>query len=247
MEQNRRTICRKFMIILCVLALLAGCGKEETADVRTAEFPGTEQQGGQESGADQPEAADRQETAAQRENADRTEEKTQSENVEPEAAGKPETIWVYVCGQVADPGVYELAAGDRVVNALSAAGGMTEQAAETYLNQAEVLADGQKIYVPSEKEAQEQKLSPDGSSPGAGSTGDGSPGAGSSSGRTEKVNLNTAGKAELMTLGGIGESRAEAIISYREENGGFRSIEEIKKIEGIKEGIFGKIKDKITV
>lgn len=213
--QKRQRLCGSFMMILCVLAMLAGCGKKESAEVRTAEFPKIEQQETGESGD------------------------LESEN--PKPAEEPEIIRVYVCGQVAEPGVYELAAGDRIVNALAAAGGMTEQAADMYLNQAKLLEDGQKIYVPSEKEVQEQGASFAGGMNGS------SPEDAPAADRQEKVNLNTAGKAELMTLGGIGESRAEAIIAYREKNGRFRSIEEIKKIEGIKEGIFGKIKEKITV
>ena len=62
-----------------------------------------------------------------------------------------------------------------------------------------------------------------------------------------KVNLNTASEEELQTLSGIGETRAKSIIEYRENNGGFQSIEDLMKVEGIKEGVFEKIKDRITV
>ncbi len=61
------------------------------------------------------------------------------------------------------------------------------------------------------------------------------------------MDLNTASKEELMTLSGIGEVKAEAIIRYREEKGGFTSIEELKEIEGIKDGVFGKVKDQIKI
>ncbi|MGN0404765.1 MAG: helix-hairpin-helix domain-containing protein [Bariatricus sp.] len=146
-----------------------------------------------------------------------------------------EPIWVYVCGQVVCPGVYELKNGDRVYQAIEAAGGFTEAASREYWNQAEILSDGQKIYVPTQEETQRS-----GSDSASGT-------ANSEAGEDGRVNLNTASKQELTSLSGIGESRAEAIIRYREENGGFRSIEEIKKIEGIKEGIFEKIKNDITV
>ena len=119
-------------------------------------------------------------------------------------------------------------------DALLAAGGTTESASPVSLNLAARLTDGQMIYVPS---AEEAEAAGGGSAP-AGilpDTGD------------DKVNLNTADKEELMTLSGIGESRAEAILSYREEHGGFRSIEEIKEIEGIKDGIFNRIKEQIKV
>lgn len=135
-------------------------------------------------------------------------------------------ICVYVCGQVKNPGVYELPADMRIADAIEAAGGMTEQAAQTYLNQAAFLEDGQKVYVPDQEEAEEKlQLSTE----------------------QRKVNLNTAGISELTTLSGVGESKAQAIIRYREENGGFCSIDEIMKIEGIKEGVFQKIKDHIVV
>lgn len=135
-------------------------------------------------------------------------------------------LMVYVCGQVNNPGVYELPEGARVTDAITAAGGMTEAAASEYLNQAATLADGQKICVPTPEEAEQETVLQQ---------------------KDGKVNINTADVNELMSLSGVGESRAEAIVRYREETGGFRSIEEIMNIEGIKEGIFQKIKDKICV
>ena len=146
-----------------------------------------------------------------------------------------EPIWVYVCGQVVCPGVYELKNGDRVYQAIDAAGGFTEAASREFWNQAEILSDGQKIYVPTKEETEQSGSATEKGTMDAGKSEDG------------RVNLNTASKQELTSLSGIGESRAEAIIRYREENGGFQSIEEIKKIEGIKEGIFEKIKNDITV
>lgn len=164
-----------------------------------------------------------------------TEREADGEVLEEQEEIEPEAIWVYVCGQVVRPGVYELKMGDRVYQAIEAAGGFTEAASREYWNQAEILSDGQKIYVPTQEETQ-------------GSGSDSASGtANSEAGEDGRVNLNTASKQELTSLSGIGESRAEAIIRYREENGGFRSIEEIKKIEGIKEGIFEKIKNDITV
>ena len=155
----------------------------------------------------------------------------------PEEEEPVEVLFVYVCGHVVNPGVYEMCEGDRVTHAIQAAGGMTEDACDTYLNQAQCLTDGQMIYVPSEEEVASKGT--------AELTGEGTENAGDED--AGKVNLNTAGKEELMTLSGIGESRAEAILAYRQEHGGFQSIEEIKEIEGIKEGIFDRIKDQITV
>lgn len=148
-----------------------------------------------------------------------------------------ETIFVYVCGAVSRPGVYELDAGARVYEAIACAGGVREDAAEEYVNQAQTVADGERIYIPTDAEA-EQGL--------AGIGGMGSVDA--DSGNTDgKVNINTASKEELKTLSGIGDAKAESIIAYREANGAFQSIEELMNVEGIKEGVFNKVKDRITV
>ncbi len=146
------------------------------------------------------------------------------------AAAEPaaQTLCVYVCGEVRAPGVYELPEGSRIVDAVEAAGGMTEAASGTWLNLAEPVSDGQKIEVPSETEASElEKVQQEAQS--------------------GLVNLNTASAEELMTLTGIGESKAEAILSYREEHGGFEKPEELMEIPGIKEGVFEKIRDQVTV
>lgn len=143
-------------------------------------------------------------------------------------AQEPGLICVYVCGEVKAPGVYELPASSRIGEAVEAAGGMTEEAADTFLNLAGHMTDGQKIEVPSKEgakaleERQEQQES-------------------------GLVNLNTAAKEQLMMLTGIGESKAEDILSYREQNGGFRTKEDLMQIPGIKERVFEKIKDQITV
>ena len=146
------------------------------------------------------------------------------------AAAEPaaQTLCVYVCGEVKSPGVYELPEGSRIVDAVEAAGGMTEAASGTWLNLAEPVSDGQKIEVPSETEASELEKEHQEAQPGL-------------------VNLNTASAEELMTLTGIGESKAEAILSYREEHGGFEKPEELMEIPGIKEGVFEKIRDQVTV
>lgn len=157
--------------------------------------------------------------------------------------GQPEQIYVYVCGQVANPGVYELPPGSRVFEAINAAGGLLDAAAGYMLNQAEKMEDGQKIYVPSEEEAQAGEAVP-GQADGmpAGSAG---PESGEDS--DGKININSATKDELMTLSGIGEKKAQAIISYRESHGGFQSAEELMEVEGIKTGTYEKIKDRIKI
>ncbi len=154
----------------------------------------------------------------------------QTAEFSPEAA---EVCYVHVCGEVVCPGVYELPAGSRIYEALELAGGFTEEAAVSYLNLAQEIADGMQIMVPSEAEA---VCMPAEVSGAAGiQTGNG------------KVNINTADKAQLMTLKGIGEARAADIISYRDLNGPFKSVEDIMKVPGIKNAAFEKIKDDITV
>lgn len=160
--------------------------------------------------------------------------KTEEENVlsleeiEPEEVQEEtevqECIYVYVCGAVQSEGVYQLECGSRVYEAIAMAGGFREDAATTIVNQAELLQDGERLYVPRIGEDVTEQTEDDG-----------------------KVNLNSATKEELMTLPGVGASRAESIIQYRKENGGFKAIEDIMQVSGIKEGMFERIKDLITI
>lgn len=144
---------------------------------------------------------------------------------------------VHVCGEVANPGIYELPAGSRIYEAVKAAGGFTENASEESVNLASPIEDGVQIRIYSKDEAETLAA---GAAPFDGFEASGE-------GKEPVVNLNTATKEELMTLSGIGESRAEDIIRYREENGGFQNIEDIMKVSGIKDAAFQKIKDRITV
>lgn len=150
-------------------------------------------------------------------------------------------IYVYVCGAVAAPGVYEIEEGSRICDLFSMAGGLTAEAAEDYWNQARILVDGEMIYVPTKEEAEER-------------TDDEKTVAGSVTGltdsdnvKTKKININTASKEELMTLPGIGESKALAIIAYRQEKGKFSSVEQLKEISGIKDGVYSKIEDYVVI
>ena len=152
-------------------------------------------------------------------------------------------IYVDVTGAVKAPGVYTLPTGSRVFEAIALAGGAREDASLENLNQAGILQDGQQIRVYTEKEA--AQMAQQGSLPSL-------PGAETAAGQKEsqeasKVNINTAGKDELMTLTGIGETRAEAILAYRQEAGGFQAPEDLMQVEGIKEKTFEKLKDQITV
>lgn len=182
----------------------------------------------------------------------------------------PQKIFVDVCGAVVNPGVYELDEGARIFQAVDAAGGYLPEAAINYLNRARSIGDGQQIYVPTEKEVAENlelamakvpEALNDGDKSGSsgleeiqgssvenpsGTVGRDTGSFGDGVGDDTRINLNTADAGQLSTLSGIGQSKAEAIVAYREEHGDFASIEEIMNVEGIKEGTFSKIKDKIS-
>lgn len=150
-----------------------------------------------------------------------------------------EMLYVYVCGAVAAEGVYSLPAGSRLVDAVDAAGGFTAEADRTYHNLAAYLSDGQKVYVPTGAETEEltaaERLDRGTESEG----GDGK--------EPLPVNINTADKELLMTLPGIGEAKAESILTYRKNAGPFQDAGELKKVSGIGEAMFERIKDKIVV
>lgn len=151
-----------------------------------------------------------------------------------EISKEKEMCVVHVCGAVQSPGVYTLEEGSRIYQAVEAAGGFNQDAGADYLNQADLVHDGMKIYVPDLSELQDmawQKLS----------------GSVSENEETNLVNINTADESQLCTLSGVGSSRAQSIIAYRQEHGAFQKIEDIMNVEGIKEGLFQKIRDNITV
>ena len=143
----------------------------------------------------------------------------------------PENFMVDIKGQVVSPGVYELSSGARIQDAIRAAGGFLPAADDRAINLAMKIQDELIIYVP--KTGEEIAL-PSSPSP----TGTGASGAGA-------VDINTATEAELVTLPGIGPSKAAAIISYRTENGKFKSVEDLKEVAGIGDKTFEQLKDGI--
>ena len=163
------------------------------------------------------------------------------------------TLVVHICGAVSAPGVYELPAGSRIIDAVEAGGGFLPEADEACCNLAEEIVDGCQIYIMTKTEScadgqTEKKAGIQTSPDGDMQTTDRNVRSNSAPAlENGLVNLNTADVAALMTLPGIGESRAKAIISYREQHGAFAKIEDIMKISGIKQAAFSKIKDKITV
>lgn len=162
-----------------------------------------------------------------------SQEETQIGSLSEETQDK---ICIYICGCIKQPGVYFLEAQSRVCDALDAAGGFTEDAATDYWNQARLLLDGEMIYIPTKEEAKNQTLPQMSQSTEM-----------SKEDTHEKVNINTASKEELMKIPTVGETRAESILAYRKEHGKFSNISDIKKVSGIKDGVFDKIKDYIVV
>lgn len=218
-----------FVLLCMLMCMCQGCSDEEVMEIISEE-------------ADKEENADDSIEEASDALADNTEK---TENIE---TNDSQSFVVYVAGYVNNPGVYELSAGSRVIDAIDAAGGYSKEAYDNYLNLASLIADGQMIYVPSEEEVESGSIErgvasgADGSGVGGVTGGNGG---GNSSGSGALVNINQASKEELMTLPGIGESKADKIIAYREENGRFSTPEGIMEISGIKDGLYNKIKDKI--
>lgn len=219
------------IIMAClVISLMTGCGKKlELISELIPESEGlyTEEEGIKE---------------------EETEEE-KAEGQETDVGAEPETIFVHVCGAVNKPGVYEMPAESRIYEAVAAAGGFRADAAQDYLNMAYILEDGTKLEVPTVEEIAELEESEgalDKRVPAEMAKSVETVGAGTGE-DANLVNINTAGVAELCGLSGIGESRAEAILEYREKNGKFQKKEDIMQVSGIGQKMFEKIKDNITV
>ena len=166
-----------------------------------------------------------------------TEEKTADTQVDETADFEDRTehamCYVYICGAVKQPGVYVLPEGSRIYEVIRKAGGLLEDADATLVNQAEIVNDGMMIRIYTREEAEALVKSNEV--------------AGNVQSNDNRIDINTATVAELMTLPGIGSSKANAIIDYRETNGAFSRIEDLMKVPGIKEGIFQQMKEHIKV
>lgn len=216
---SRKAWCVGVLSVILALSGLFGCGKAEEYTVAVAEGGISDQAG---SGSEESAGTQAQET-------DTVSEKA--------AAEKDAVIYVDIGGAVCNPGVYALAADARVYEGIEAAGGLLPEAYTKALNQAQLLSDGEKVYVPTAEEWE-----------GAGQEN----AAFESAFQTQEqddglININTADADKLCELPGVGESRAQAIIAYREENGPFTDIAQIQNVSGIKSGLFSKIRDLIKV
>ena len=165
------------------------------------------------------------EETAINENGQETEESNKTDNT-----NKTDVIAVYICGAVKHPGVYSLLNGQRICDAVKSAGGFKKSADRSAINLAKVLADGEQVVVLSKKQVLRNNKNNNSQPQKEGSL----------------VNINTASKEELMSLPGIGESKADAVMDYR-LSCSFKSIDDIKNVTGIKDGVFNQIKDQITV
>jgi competence protein ComEA len=146
-------------------------------------------------------------------------------------AKETQTVYVDVGGEVRSPGVYKVESGSRVFEAIEKAGGLTDKADTTAINQAEQVKDGQKITIPARNSSSATAVSG---------------GAVSSPGQS-MININTADSAGLQEIPGVGPVTAEKIIEYRNQNGAFRQKADIKNVSGIGDKTYAKMKDKITV
>lgn len=146
----------------------------------------------------------------------------------------PSKLYVDIDGEVKNPGVYEITPQSRIYDVIKLAGGLTDNADTTTINQAEKVEDGQKITIPSKNTADQNQNQESGTQ-------------GSSDQKNGKVNINTADATGLQEIPGIGPTKAEKIITYRNTNGKFKSIEDITNVNGIGTKTFQSIKEYITI
>lgn len=149
-------------------------------------------------------------------------------------------IIIHIAGEVKNPGIVKIKEGARIADIIEEAGGLTDNANITDINLAYIIEDGQKITIPSKEQEIQEYISSDSGE-----------GAIEETPKTNTsntiININKASKEELQTLQGIGESTAQKIIDYREQNGNFKQIEDIKNVPGIGDSKFEAIKENIKV
>lgn len=263
-KQKRRLASSNLtmLFLLISIALLVGCAKPGAINEEEIFFQSEEDNAGQEDGI----------ILTEQKQEDLSQEKSLEElfqsisqnkdlNVtskEGESVSDSEFCYVYICGYVQKPGVYELRTGSRLYEAIDVSGGFLEGASENYCNLAQILEDGKQYYIPSQEEvnnalevagtsyielvdnsAGEETKMTDASQNSEDLqscfTSDG------------KLDINMATITDFQQLNGVGEIRARAIFEYREENGPFKECADIMKVSGIKEGTYKQFKDQIIV
>lgn len=260
-DRMRKVRCTVRMAVLFVCVILCGCTRREQLvletgrEVKTAQAADEwQEQTGTDAETAEPEGIQTRGGSESLPSGQTISESNEAQRDTEQLAQEEETIWVHVCGAVKNPDVYELPAGSRVYEAVKQAGGFTEAADESYVNQAQILSDGAKLVIPTTEQTQAMARGDqdgnigiiDGDTTESGALkqdvaegGTGAEGA--------KININTATQAQLCEIPGIGATRAAAIAAYRQEHGAFARIEDIMNVSGIKEGTYVKIKDSITV
>lgn len=242
--RNRKRAAVWMILPALVLLCCTGCKKEEQ-DTSFSEIHLEEDY------ADESSEKDYADESSEEDSEEDSEGDSKEDSKDPEEEKEAELVFVHVCGAVVSPGVYGMEAEARVYEAVSCAGGLREDAAGEAVNQAQKVTDGERIYIPTREEVEAGltlQAETDMIQPEKGANGSTDEVGGVRTGNTDgKLNINTASFEELKTLNGIGDTRAESILKYREEHGGFQTIEDLMNVEGIKEGVFEKIKDRITV
>ncbi|RCW45409.1 MULTISPECIES: helix-hairpin-helix domain-containing protein [unclassified Halanaerobium] len=145
-----------------------------------------------------------------------------------------EKIIIYITGEIKNPGVYQVASDDRLINLVELAGGFTKKADKEKINLASPLIDGEKIEIPKKRAADEIKFIEQ-------------PGENGSSLPDDKINVNRANRKELEKITGIGPGKAKNIIDYRDNNGFFTSFDQLLNVSGIGEKTLEKIKGEISL
>lgn len=232
--------------VFVFLCAFSGCGR----DLRAVELDEVTLSGDSQEGSDQdtdlPQTAEK--TGQSCAQTDQVKDSLSAAAVGPEtdSSDSEDEIYVYICGCVRQPGVYSFVPGSRVYEAVEKAGGFLEEASLVSVNLALELKDQMQIYIPSVQEC----ASGDGLEVITGAKDAALDHASEDTQGTDAavlVNINTADAQRLMELPGIGPSKARDIIEYRETQGGFKSVEDLMNIPGIKNGVFEKIKDLVTV
>lgn len=248
---KQRAVVPLFLMVVMMAA--AACGKEEVLTLRsspsssedmtaecTEEASGDSGQQGCDDDAERTGAA----------------ESAEAERNDAAESEKREPLYVYVCGAVECPGVYSFEEGARVVDAIEAAGGLSADADGACVNQARKLSDQDQLYIRTleekEQNTQKEELSSTGSSPAGSASGNGygllraEGSAGAENAADARININTASQKELTSLPGIGDTKAAAILADRTENGFYAAPEDLKRVSGIGDATFEKLRDRIT-